>query len=91
VKHGIVHGILHSDDVLLYGSQGVIPVPEPLIKLHELALKHYKTIAWSHASLAAIVVAQRRYKLISKLMDIVFLQRGARLYRGRGWSRNRIP
>ncbi len=72
VRHGIVHGILHSDDVLLYGSQGVIPEPEPLIKLHELALKHYKTIAWSHASLAAVVIAQRRYKLISKLMDIVF-------------------
>ena len=72
VKHGIVHGILHSDDVLLYGSQGVIPEPEPLIKLHNMALKHYKTIAWSHASLAAVVVAERRYKLMTKLMDIVF-------------------
>lgn len=72
VRNGITSGILHSDDVLLYGAKGIIPSPEPLIKLHELALKHYKSIAWSHASLAAIVVAQREYKLITKLTEMIY-------------------
>lgn len=72
VGHGIVHGILHSDDVLLYGSMGVIPEPEPLIKLHEMALKHYRTIAWSHASLAAVVTAERRSGLMTNLVDLVY-------------------
>lgn len=81
VRHGIMHGILHSDDVLLYGSQGVIPEPEPLIKLHEMAMRHYKTIAWSHASLAAIVVAERRYRLVSKLTEIIY-SKGEQDYMG---------
>ncbi|MEZ0289753.1 MAG: radical SAM protein [Sulfolobales archaeon] len=72
VRNGVTSGILHSDDVLLYGAKGVIPSPEPLIKLHELALRHYRSIAWSHASLAAIVVAQREYKLISRLTDMIY-------------------
>jgi len=76
VKNGVTSGILHSDDVLLYGAKGIIPSPDPLLKLHELALKYYKNIAWSHASLAAIVVAQREYKLISKLTDLIYSKTG---------------
>jgi len=72
IRNGITSGILHSDDVLLYGAKGVTPNPDALIKLHELALKYYKGLAWSHASLAAIVVAQREYRLITKLTDMIY-------------------
>jgi len=72
VRNGVLSGILHSDDVLLYGAKGVIPNPDALIKVHELALKYYKNLAWSHASLAAIVVAQREYKLITKLTEMIY-------------------
>ena len=72
VRNGVDGGILHSEDVLLYGSYNVIPKKEPLIKLHQIALKHYKSLAWSHASLAAIVAAQYNGKIVSKLTDMIY-------------------
>lgn len=72
VRAGIKHGIIHSEDVFLYGAKGVIPREEPLIKLHELFLKYFKTVAWAHASLAAIVVAQRSSKLVTKITDMIY-------------------
>ncbi|OYT46944.1 MAG: radical SAM protein [Desulfurococcales archaeon ex4484_42] len=72
VKNGVVHGILHSEDVLLYGAKGVIPREEPLFRLHEVVLKYYKTLAWSHASLAAIVTAERNGKIVSKLCELIY-------------------
>jgi radical SAM superfamily enzyme YgiQ (UPF0313 family) len=71
VRAGIKRGLLHSEDVLLYGADGVKPKEEPVIKLHEMALKHVEELAWSHASLAAIRYAQEKYKLISKIMEMV--------------------
>ncbi len=69
---GIRGGILHSEDVLLYGADGVHPRPEPLLKLHELARRYYdKSIAWSHASLAAVVAAEREHGLIRKLSELL--------------------
>ena len=81
VRYGIRHGLLHSDDVLLYGTMDVIPKPDPLLKLHEEVLKHYRTIAWSHASLAAIVVAEREYRLMSRLTDLIY-SKGEQEYLG---------
>ncbi|MGC9191544.1 MAG: B12-binding domain-containing radical SAM protein [Conexivisphaera sp.] len=73
---GIRAGILHSEDVLLYGADGVHPRPEPLIKLHELAMRYYdKSVAWSHASLAAVVAAEREHGLIRRLSEMM-LSRG---------------
>ena len=71
-EHGIRDGVIHSEDVLLYGAEGVIPRPEPLLKLHRLVKKYYKTFAWSHATLAGVVVAQRRYKLITRITEMVY-------------------
>ncbi len=76
VRNGVKGGILHSEDVLLYGSYSVIPKEEPLIKLHELALRHYEALAWSHASLAAIVAAQHNGKIITKLTDLIYSKTG---------------
>ncbi len=71
VKEGVHHGILHSEDVPIYGAYGVRPRPGPLFKLHEMALRHLKALAWSHASIAAIVCAEREHRLISKLADFI--------------------
>ena len=72
VRAGVRHGIIHSEDVLLYGAKGVIPQEEPLLKLHEVFLKYFNDIAWAHASLAATVVAERNGKIIGKIVDMVY-------------------
>lgn len=64
--------ILHSEDVLLYGADGVKPRPEPLINLHKTVFEELgekKEFAWAHASLAAIKYAEDEYGLVSKLMN----------------------
>lgn len=71
VEQGVRNGILHSEDILLYGAKGIKINPDALIKLHQVARKHLREFAWSHASLAAIVNAEKEYKLVSKIMEIV--------------------
>ena len=74
VRNGVENGIIHSEDVLLYGAKPpsyIIPNEEKLIKLHQLFKKHYKKIVWAHASIAAIVKGQRDSKLMEKLADII--------------------
>lgn len=71
-KAGINGVILHSEDVLLYGADGIRPKPEPLLKLHKMVTEEVGPkgdIAWAHASLAAIKYAEERYGLVSKLMQ----------------------
>ncbi len=72
IRAGIRGAILHSEDVLLYGADGVKPKPEPLLKLHEMVVKEIGEngdLAWSHASLAAIKYAEEEYGLVSKIMN----------------------
>lgn len=72
VSKGVKSAILHSEDVLLYGADGVKPKPEPLIKLHELVRGLVPGhIAWAHASLSAVKYAEDNYKLVSKIMNDV--------------------
>ncbi len=76
LRGGIKGVILHSEDVLLYGADGVKPRPEPLIKLHEMAVEEIGEkgdLAWSHASLAAIKYAEEKHRLVSKLMNDIIL------------------
>ncbi len=71
-KFGINHALLHSEDVLLYGSYGVVPREEPLLKLHEAIIStRVETIGWAHVSLAAVVAGQRESKIVSKVMDLI--------------------
>jgi radical SAM superfamily enzyme YgiQ (UPF0313 family) len=72
VSHGLKGGIYHSEDVLLYGASGVIPRAEPLLKLHELATKHLRGLAWAHVSLASLVVAQREGRIVGKLTELIY-------------------
>jgi len=77
IKSGITNAILHSEDVLLYGGDGIKPRPEAVIKLHEMVRKHVKgSIAWSHASLASIKYAEDNFKLISRLASEYLLTEG---------------
>ena len=74
VRNGVENGIIHSEDVLLYGAKPpsyIIPNEEKLIKLHKLFKKHYKKVVWAHASLAAIVKGQQDSKLMDKLAEII--------------------
>ncbi len=71
VREGVEDGIIHSEDVLLYGSESVIPNPTAVLRLHELVKRYYRTIAWSHTSLAAVKVAEENFKLISKLREVI--------------------
>jgi len=72
LAYGVDGVILHSEDIFLYGADGVIPRPRPILKLHEEVLKRVDSIAWSHASLAAIKYSEEKYKLISKVMDMIY-------------------
>ena len=72
IRAGVEHGIIHSEDVLLYGAKGIIPQEEPLIKLHDVFLRHYKSIAWAHASLAAIVAAEKGGRIITKITEMIY-------------------
>lgn len=68
-KHGVKTTIFHSEDVLLYGADGVKPRSEPLFKLHKLWSElAVDSLAWSHASLATIKYAEEEEGLVSKLM-----------------------
>lgn len=70
--------ILHSEDVLLYGADGVKPRPEPLIKLHKMVFEELgekKEFAWSHVSLSAVKYAEEEYGLVSKLMNEYILSK----------------
>ncbi|MEM2512633.1 MAG: radical SAM protein [Ignisphaera sp.] len=75
ISYGIKHIVLHSEDVLLYGASGIEPNPDAVLKLHlEIAKKArgIDSMSWAHASLAAIVYSQRKYKLITNVSNIIY-------------------
>jgi radical SAM superfamily enzyme YgiQ (UPF0313 family) len=59
---------LHGEDVMLYGSNGVIPNDEKLLSLHAAVMKEADSISWSHCSLAAVA---SKPKLFAQLGEIV--------------------
>lgn len=65
---GIDGCILHGEDVLLYGSMGVVPNRERVLALHRLAKARARGLGWSHASMAAIAADP---KLMAELSDII--------------------
>ena len=74
-ESGIRDGILHSDDVSLYGAKGLEPNMDALIKLHALAKRYYHEVSWSHASLATLLYGEKRYKMVSRLAEILLDER----------------
>ncbi len=71
VRGGVRGGILHSDDVPLYGARGIIPNVEALEKLHRLTKKYYRDFTWSHAALATVLYGEERFRMLSRLADII--------------------
>jgi radical SAM superfamily enzyme YgiQ (UPF0313 family) len=59
---------LHGEDVMLYGSNGVVPDGKELLRLHESVMKEATSISWSHCSLAAVA---SNPKLFGRLSEIV--------------------
>lgn len=69
-KEGLKGVILHSDDLILYGGNGIIPNGDKLVELHKLAKKHFKILSWSHASIASMLKAEQDSKAISRISEI---------------------
>lgn len=68
VKGGLTSGILHAEDVLLYGSKSVIPDREKVLELHKLTKKYLKNFCWSHVSIAAIAADPKLFKEVSEII-----------------------
>ncbi|MEM3648676.1 MAG: radical SAM protein [Thermoproteota archaeon] len=68
---GLDRCLLHAEDILLYGAEGIKPRPEPLIKLHQMARRFFKIVGWSHVSLSAVKYAQENHSLITRLSEII--------------------
>jgi len=67
-KQGIKKGIIHAEDVLLYGTNGFIPNNEKLTKLFKLIYRYYDEFIITHFSLAAVHANRGLFK---NLMEIV--------------------
>ncbi len=75
LKAGVGSIILHSEDVLLYGADGIRPRREPLERLHSMVahyLEGYRAgFAWSHVSLAAVKYAEEHGRIVSRIASLV--------------------
>lgn len=60
--------ILHTDDVMLYGSKTTMPNDEKLLNLNEMASKKCAGVTWSHCSLAPVAA---KPKLFSKIAEVI--------------------
>jgi len=69
VQQGLKNGLVHAEDVFLYGQKGFIPDAEKMVKLFKLVYKYYDKFIMTHFSLAAV---QADRTLFKKLMEIVF-------------------
>ena len=65
---GINGTILHTDDVMLYGSRNTLPNDEKLIELTETVTKKTSGTTWSHCSLAAVA---SKPTLFSKVSEVI--------------------
>jgi len=79
-ESGVKSGILHSDDVPLYGSSGVEVNMDALLKLHALAKKYYEEVSWSHATCSTVLYGEKEHKMVTKVAEL--LLDGGQLYVG---------
>ncbi|VVB62262.1 tRNA-2-methylthio-N(6)-dimethylallyladenosine synthase [uncultured archaeon] len=66
--NGLIKGIIHAEDVFLYGTTGFIPDDAKLTNLFELVYRYYDEFLLTHFSFAAI---QANTSLFKNLMEIV--------------------
>jgi radical SAM superfamily enzyme YgiQ (UPF0313 family) len=70
-SEGVRRCLLHAEDVLLYGADGIKPRPEPLINLHNIVKKYFNDVCWSHVSLSAVKYAEENSSLITRLSELL--------------------
>lgn len=68
---GVTSVNLHSEDVLIYQGDGVIPNAERIMELNSLARRLCTNIAWAHASIATIVKGEEDSKLLSRVSEVI--------------------
>lgn len=68
-KYGLRQGILHSEDVPLYGGKGINPSLDALLKLHRTVHKYYVDYDWSHAALATLLHGEKTQRLVTKMSE----------------------
>ena len=68
VRAGLTSGLLHSDDVLFYGSPNIMPREEKLLPLMRMAKRHYRHVGWSHVAVASLMT---KPNLLPKIRDIL--------------------
>jgi len=67
-KNGQLTGIMHAEDVLLYGVKGVNPNLDKLVPMFELFAKYYtKGTEWSHTSIAAVCACPKAVEKANEL------------------------
>ncbi len=59
---------LHGEDVMLYGSNNIIPDETKLLELHRAVMERIESISWSHCSLAAVASNPKLFVKISELI-----------------------
>jgi len=65
---GVHQGLLHSDDVMFYGSPNVMPREEKLLPLIRLAKRYYPHLGWSHVAIATMMT---KPKLLAQCAEII--------------------
>jgi len=68
VREGVDSGILSCTDVLLYGSSTVWPNPEAVLKVNRLAKSMWRSVGWSHCTLAAAVANKKLVRDVAELL-----------------------
>jgi len=65
---GMTHGMLHAEDVFLYGQRSVVPKKERVLDLVRLAQRYYEAFHLTHVSIASSLAAPR---MIEDFMELV--------------------
>jgi radical SAM superfamily enzyme YgiQ (UPF0313 family) len=68
VEAGVNRGLLHAEDVLLYGSKNVIPDRDRVLKLHKSCKRLLRNIGWSHASMSAVAADPKLVEEVSEVL-----------------------
>ena len=67
-QHGVKYGVLHAEDVLLYGSRSVIPRREKVLELHKRCKEILDYLSWSHTSMAAVAADPELIRMLSEIL-----------------------
>lgn len=70
-SEGVGRCLLHAEDVLLYGADGIKPRSEPLMSLHNMVKRYFSDVCWSHVSLSAVKYAEESSSLITRLSELL--------------------